>query len=68
MHPKAIATNLSLQMANILAGRSYINFHTVQFTGGEIRGALEPVPEPATMACVAGAIGLLALARRFRTA
>src|SRR4051812_4868187 len=32
-------TTLSAQLANIFAGRAYINFHSSQFTGGEIRGA-----------------------------
>jgi hypothetical protein len=35
-------TTLTAQIPNILAGRSYINFHTVQFGGGEIRGAILP--------------------------
>ena len=38
-------TTLALQIPNILAGRSYINFHTTQFGGGEIRGTLVGVPE-----------------------
>ena len=33
-------------LPNILAGRSYINFHTEQFPGGEVRGAINVVPEP----------------------
>ena len=33
-------TTLSAQPDNILSGRSYINFHTKQFPGGEIRGAI----------------------------
>jgi hypothetical protein len=33
-------TNLAAQLPNILAGRSYINFHTRQFGGGEVRGAI----------------------------
>lgn len=45
-------TTLAAQLPAILAGQSYINFHTAQFTGGEIRGQI--IPEPAT-------IGLLAL-------
>ena len=35
-------TTLAPQIANILAGRSYINFHTTQFGGGEIRGNILP--------------------------
>jgi hypothetical protein len=57
-------TNLAAQIPNILAGRSYINFHTVQFGGGEIRGAI--VPEPAAAASLMGGLALLGsrLARR----
>ena len=39
-------TTLTAQLPNILAGRSYINFHTSQFPGGEVRGAINIVPEP----------------------
>jgi len=60
-------TTLTAQLDNILAGRSYINFHTVQFPGGEIRGTLVPVPEPATAGMlVCGALALLFQASRRR--
>ncbi|MEO6078754.1 MAG: CHRD domain-containing protein [Steroidobacteraceae bacterium] len=48
--PEGNNTTLAAQLANILEGRAYINFHSTQFTGGEIRGALLPVPEPGTYA------------------
>ena len=35
-------TTLATSLPNIKAGLSYINFHTVQFTGGEIRGQIGP--------------------------
>ena len=47
--PEGNATTLTAQVANILGGHSYINFHTNQFTGGEIRGAINVVPEPSTL-------------------
>jgi hypothetical protein len=53
-------TNLSTNLPAILAGLSYLNFHTVQFGGGEIRGQILRVPEPATLGLLA--IALLALA------
>jgi uncharacterized protein (TIGR03118 family) len=36
--PEGNGTTLAAQLPNIRAGRAYINFHTKQFTGGEIRG------------------------------
>ena len=42
-------TTLTSNLPQILAGLSYINFHTVQFGGGEIRGQIIPTPEPASL-------------------
>jgi len=36
--PEGNGTTLAAQLANLREGRAYINFHTVQFGGGEIRG------------------------------
>jgi hypothetical protein len=36
--PEGNGTTLAAQLANIRAGRAYVNFHTTQFGGGEIRG------------------------------
>jgi hypothetical protein len=44
--PEGNGTTLTAQLPNILSGRSYINFHTNQFPGGETRGAINVVPEP----------------------
>ena len=59
-------TTLSAQLPNILAGRAYINFHTTQFTGGEIRGNIvSAVPEPESYALVLAGLALVAgVARR----
>jgi len=38
-------TTLAAQLPSILAGRSYINFHTRRLTGGEIRGQIEENPQ-----------------------
>jgi len=35
--------------AGLAAREAYLNIHTTQFPGGEIRGFLEPIPEPATL-------------------
>jgi hypothetical protein len=56
-------TNLALQLPNILAGLSYINFHTVRFPGGEVRGQIRQVAEPATLALV-GLTGVAVTLRR----
>lgn len=56
-------TNLAAQIANLTQNRAYINFHTQQFGGGEIRGNIAVVPEPSAVALL-GAAGLLALRRR----
>jgi hypothetical protein len=51
------STTLTAQLPNILAGLSYVNFHTVGFPGGEIRGQIL-TPEPSTL-CLLG-VGALA--------
>ncbi|MEO5960541.1 MAG: VPDSG-CTERM sorting domain-containing protein, partial [Opitutaceae bacterium] len=57
-------TTLTAQLPNIFAGRAYINFHTTQFGGGEIRGALL-VPDGGTTAVllIFGWVGLFARRR-----
>ena len=58
--PEGNGTTLAAQLPNILSGNSYINFHTNQFPGGEIRGAIVPTPEPTTLALLGmGAAGML---------
>jgi len=59
--PEGNGTTLAEQLGNILAGRAYINFHTTQFPGGEIRGQITAVvPEPSSMALAGiGTLGLI---------
>lgn len=56
--PAAAFTALQSQMANL---QSYLNIHTTAFPGGEIRGILKPIPEPATtgLAVISGAALLI---------
>ena len=64
--PEGNATTLALQLPNILSNHSYINFHTRQFGGGEIRGAI--VPEPSLPVLLgAGAVLLLGIQVRRST-
>ncbi|GAC15265.1 CHRD family protein [Aliiglaciecola lipolytica E3] len=49
----------------LIAGNIYINLHTQNFTGGELRGQLAVVPEPASWFLFAAGIMTL-IARRFR--
>jgi hypothetical protein len=50
--------------AGMAAGQTYLNIHTTAFPGGEIRGALAPVPEPATLVLSGAALLSLALAAK----
>src|SRR5687768_6909152 len=51
----------------LLNGQAYFNIHTMQFPGGEIRGQLQPIPEPATLLLlttgIAGVVGVVRKAR-----
>jgi len=52
-------------LAGIAAGEAYLNIHSSVFGGGEIRGFLIAVPEPATLGLVGLAlVGLLAFGRK----
>lgn len=58
------ATITEAQESDLLAGLWYLNLHTTGFPGGEIRGQVEVVPEPTTLALLAGGLGLLAVTRK----
>ncbi len=64
-NPKQLVANLSeAQEARLLGGFYYVNVHTVNFRGGEIRGQINPVPEPATMIALGAGLASVAARRR----
>lgn len=52
--------------SGILDGRAYLNIHTQLFPAGEIRGFLQPVPEPGMMALLGLSAAGLAWRRRLK--
>ena len=57
--------SIAQQLADLNNGRWYVNIHSVTFPGGEIRGQILLVPEPATWTLGGlGLLGLLAWRRR----
>ena len=50
-------------IAGIQNGQTYLNIHTMNNPGGEIRGQLEPVPEPTTLLLLGTTLTALGLAR-----
>ncbi len=66
-HGGTVAGAQAAFVAGLLNGQAYFNIHTVQFPGGEIRGQLQEVPEPATMLLLAtGLTAAVGIIRRRR--
>jgi hypothetical protein len=63
------ATAEAALFLGMIQGRAYLNIHSNQFPGGEIRGFLQPVPEPATILLLgSGIAGIASIVRRKRKA
>ena len=54
-------------LAGMDAGKSYFNIHSTFRPGGEIRGFLQPVPEPASIAMFGLGVAAFGFLRRKRT-
>jgi hypothetical protein len=52
----------------MLNGRAYFNIHSSAFPAGEIRGFLQPIPEPGSLVLVGLGLGAVMLAVRRRAA
>src|ERR1700731_4351246 len=62
-----VASQEATLVAGIESGETYLNIHTTNFPGGEIRGFLVPTPEPSTLLLLGvGLTGLLFLTKKSR--
>ena len=62
------ASAFSALRTGLDSGRAYFNLHSSSFGRGEIRGLLQAVPEPGTLALALAAAGLAAASARKRRA
>jgi len=63
-HAGSVPDSEAALLAGLASGTAYLNIHTAQNPGGEIRSFLVAVPEPATLGFVGLALaGLLAFGR-----
>ena len=62
--PEGNSTTLAAQLTHLRNVRAYVNFHTTQFGGGEVRGMIMAVPEPATMLLLVAGLAAVVAGRR----
>lgn len=66
-HGGTVAGAQAAFIAGLLSGQTYLNIHSSQFPGGEIRGQLQAVPEPASVLLLTtGIIGAAGALRKRR--
>ena len=66
-HGGTVAGAQAAFIAGLTSGLTYLNIHTVQFPGGEIRGQLQEIPEPATLLLLgSGILGIGGALRKRR--